>query len=96
MVAAHRRLPLGSRALVTNTRTRQCCVVQIIDRGPYVGGRIIDLSKAAASKLGLITSGTGRVRVDPIPANVSTEAALSAPVLVAATSRGLPPDSSLE
>lgn len=61
--AAHRTLPLGSRVRVTNTRNGESVVVRINDRGPYHGGRVIDLSTAAARTIGLIQSGTGRVRL---------------------------------
>lgn len=66
MTAAHRTLPLGTWVRVTNTRNNQSVVVQITDRGPYYGGRIIDLSRAAATELGMIRSGTARVHVDVV------------------------------
>lgn len=49
LTAAHRSLPFGTRVKVTNTRTGRSVVVRINDRGPYAGGRIIDLSAAAAA-----------------------------------------------
>lgn len=52
MTAAHRSLPFGSKVRVTNTKTKKSVVVTINDRGPYAGGRIIDLSKGANSRLG--------------------------------------------
>lgn len=61
MTAAHRSLPFGSRVKVTNERTGRSVVVRINDRGPFVGGRIIDLSKASAQALGI--SGVGRVTI---------------------------------
>ena len=72
LVAAHRFLPLGTRIAVTHLRNNRSVVVQIIDRGPYVGGRIIDLSHAAASEIGMIGSGTGRVRLDVLPPGALT------------------------
>lgn len=51
MTAAHKTLPLGSLVLVTNLETNHSVVVRINDRGPYVRGRIIDLSKGAARAL---------------------------------------------
>jgi rare lipoprotein A len=63
LTAAHRKLPLGTRATVTNLGNGRTVEVEINDRGPYVGGRIIDLSKAAARKLGMEHSGTAKVRV---------------------------------
>lgn len=64
MTAAHPRLPMGTRVRVTNLANGRAVVVRINDRGPYHGGRIIDVSYAAARKLGMIDSGTARVRVD--------------------------------
>jgi rare lipoprotein A len=63
MTAAHRRLPLGTIVAVTSLDTGRTVKVRINDRGPYVRGRIIDLSRAAARKLGLIGQGVGRVKV---------------------------------
>lgn len=63
MTAAHRRLPLGTVVAVTSLDTGRTVKVRINDRGPYVGGRIIDLSRAAAKRLGLIRQGVGRVKV---------------------------------
>lgn len=53
MTAAHRTLPLGSRVRVTHRLSGRSVVVRINDRGPFVGGRILDLSRAAARKLGV-------------------------------------------
>jgi rare lipoprotein A (peptidoglycan hydrolase) len=64
LTAAHRSLPFGTRVRVTNTRTGSSVVVRINDRGPFVGGRIIDLSRAAASQIGLTSSGVAAVKVD--------------------------------
>lgn len=63
MTAAHRSLPLGTVVTVTNQRTGKVIKVRINDRGPFVNGRIIDLSKAAAAKLGTKQAGVGRVCV---------------------------------
>jgi peptidoglycan lytic transglycosylase len=65
LTAAHRSLPLGTKVQVTNLRTQQHVVVKINDRGPYGGGkrRIIDLSEAAAQRVGLQARGTERVQV---------------------------------
>ncbi|MBL8251957.1 MAG: septal ring lytic transglycosylase RlpA family protein [Candidatus Competibacter sp.] len=67
MTAAHRRLPLGTRVKVTNLQNGRNIEVRINDRGPYRGGRIIDLSKAAAKRLAMHSSGVARVRVETIP-----------------------------
>lgn len=64
MTAAHRTLPLGSIVRVTNLDSRKSAVVRITDRGPFIEGRIIDLSQAAAKQIGLVQKGTGRVRVE--------------------------------
>ncbi|KPL49181.1 rare lipoprotein A [Xanthomonas axonopodis] len=61
--AAHKTLPLPSFALVTNTDTGQSVVVRVNDRGPFHDGRVIDLSYAAAVKLGITDKGTGNVEV---------------------------------
>jgi len=63
LTAAHRSLPFGTRVLVENLNNGRTVVVRINDRGPFIGGRIIDLSKAAAASIGMIGSGTAKVRV---------------------------------
>jgi rare lipoprotein A len=64
LTAAHRSLPFGTWVQVTNLSNGKSVEVEITDRGPYVGNRIIDLSRAAASALGMIESGTATVRVE--------------------------------
>lgn len=61
MTAAHRSLPFGTKVMVTDQRTGRQVQVTINDRGPFVGGRIIDLSKAAATELGFRNRGTTSV-----------------------------------
>lgn len=61
MTAAHRSLPFGTKVMVTDQRTGNAIEVTINDRGPFIGGRIIDLSKAAATKLGFRNRGTTSV-----------------------------------
>ena len=63
LTAAHRSLPFGTKVKVENLKNGRSVVVRINDRGPFVGGRIIDLTKAAARKLGFISSGIARVRL---------------------------------
>lgn len=63
LTAAHRTLPFGTRVQVTNLSNGKSVTVRINDRGPFKRGRIIDLSKAAAGKIDMISSGTARVRV---------------------------------
>ncbi|MDH6231261.1 rare lipoprotein A [Mesorhizobium soli] len=57
MTAAHRTLPLGSKVRVTNQSNGRSVIVRINDRGPFVKGRVLDLSKGAAAKLGFVSSG---------------------------------------
>lgn len=64
MTAAHRTLPFGTRVRVTNLRNGRSVVVRINDRGPFTGGRIIDLSRGAAKAIGMINSGVARVRLE--------------------------------
>ncbi len=66
LTAAHRSLPFGSRVKVTHLRSQRSVVVRINDRGPYGRGRIIDLSRAAAERLGMLRSGVAPVRVERI------------------------------
>ena len=63
MTAAHRTLPFGTRVRVTNLRNGRQVVVRINDRGPFRKGRVIDLSYAAARKLGFARRGLAKVRV---------------------------------
>ena len=63
MTAAHRILPLGTIVRVTNKNNGRSLVLRINDRGPFVGDRVIDLSRAAADKLDIITKGTAPVRI---------------------------------
>lgn len=64
LTAAHRTLPFGAIVRVTNLENRKSVVVRINDRGPFVEGRIIDLSRAAAQQIGLIGPGTALVRIE--------------------------------
>lgn len=57
LTAAHRSLPFGTRLKVTNRNNGRSVVVRINDRGPFIKGRVLDLSKGAASRLGFISSG---------------------------------------
>lgn len=63
LTAAHRTLPFGTCVRVTFVATGRWVEVRINDRGPFVAGRIIDVSAAAARELGLITLGVGRVKL---------------------------------
>ncbi len=64
MTAAHNTLPFGTFVMVTNLENGRSAKVRINDRGPFVGNRIIDLSYAAASVLGIVGPGTARVKLD--------------------------------
>lgn len=89
VTAAHPTLPLPSYVRVTNLETRRTIVVRVNDRGPFHPGRIIDLSYAAASKLGFANKGSARVAIETI---VSDD--LRAPTLAmetGASARALPP-----
>jgi len=61
--AAHRTLPFGTRLKVTNLRNGRSVQVVVNDRGPFAGGRVLDVSRGAARQLGMISSGTARVKV---------------------------------
>src|SRR5687767_11058450 len=63
LTAAHRTLPFGTVVDVTNPKTKQSVRVRVNDRGPYIGGRVIDLSYAAAQRIGLIEPGIGEVKI---------------------------------
>ena len=66
MTAAHKSLPFGTVVRVTDQHTGKSVQVKINDRGPFHRNRIIDLSKAAAAKLGIQRAGTGKVCVDAV------------------------------
>ncbi|HJW53151.1 MAG TPA: septal ring lytic transglycosylase RlpA family protein [Burkholderiaceae bacterium] len=66
MTAAHPTLPIPSYVRVTNVRTMRSVIVRVNDRGPFKSDRVIDLSYAAATKLGIVAAGTGEVEVERI------------------------------
>jgi len=66
LTAAHRTLPFGTRLRVTNVATGQSVTVRVNDRGPFVSGRIIDISTSAAETLGIIDQGIAKVKVDVV------------------------------
>jgi rare lipoprotein A len=83
LTAASRTLPMNSMVKVTNLDNGKSVVVRINDRGPYVGNRAIDLSRAAARKIGLTHKGTGAVKISllhraPLPAQIHARASQSA------------------
>jgi rare lipoprotein A len=66
MTAAHRSLPFGTVLSVENLKNGRRVMVRINDRGPFVGGRIIDVTRAAASRLGFLKDGVTKVRLTVI------------------------------
>lgn len=66
MTCAHRTLPFGTRILVTNPRNGNQVVVRVTDRGPYVRGRVIDLSYAAARELGFLSAGVAYMKLEVV------------------------------
>jgi peptidoglycan lytic transglycosylase len=66
LTAAHPTLPFGTRLRVTNTATGKSVTVRVNDRGPYVRGRVVDVSYSAAQALGMVGSGTANVKLDVV------------------------------
>jgi rare lipoprotein A len=67
LTAAHRTLPFGTRLRVTNLATGQSVTVRVNDRGPFIAGRIVDVSYAAAESLGMVGRGITKVKLDVVP-----------------------------
>ncbi|MFZ9521278.1 MAG: septal ring lytic transglycosylase RlpA family protein [Silvanigrellaceae bacterium] len=67
LTAAHPTLPFGTIVLVRRIATGRYALVRITDRGPFIANRTIDLSRAAAAKIGLLAAGVGRVELFVIP-----------------------------
>lgn len=61
LTAAHRKLPFGTFLKVTNLRNGESVIVRVNDRGPFIKGRILDLSLGAAKKIGLTNSGVAKI-----------------------------------
>jgi len=74
MTAAHRTLPLGTIVRVTNPENGKSALVRITDRGPFIEGRILDLSRAAADQIGIVQKGTAPVRIEVLktPGSIET------------------------
>ena len=68
LTAAHRSLPMGSRVKVLNLDNGRSVIVRIVDRGPFIHGRVIDVSTAVAVTLGFRDAGLAHVRIDPVSA----------------------------
>ncbi|QJR13062.1 Endolytic peptidoglycan transglycosylase RlpA [Usitatibacter rugosus] len=94
MTAAHKTLPIPSYAKVTNVRTGASVVVRVNDRGPFHGDRIIDLSYAAASRIGIASAGSGLVEVERVfggQAVVASASPVATPVNSAPVATALAP-----
>ncbi len=81
LTAAHRNLPLGTTVQVTNLRNKRTVLLRINDRGPNLDGRLIDVSWAAAQRLGFVQAGLTRVklRVVQYPKSATPESGTAAP-----------------
>lgn len=66
LTAAHPSLPFGTKLRVTNTTTGKSVTVRVNDRGPYVPGRVVDVSYSAAQALGMVNAGTAKVKLDVV------------------------------
>ena len=66
LTAAHPTLPFGTKLRVTNTATGRSVTVRVNDRGPYVPGRIVDVSYSAANALGMVNKGVANVKLDVV------------------------------
>ena len=66
LTAAHPTLPFGTRLRVTNVTTGRSVTVRVNDRGPYVPGRVVDVSHSAANALGMVQSGIAKVKLDVV------------------------------
>ena len=67
LIAAHRTLPFGSRIKVINLDNGRSAILKIVDRGPFIRGRIIDVSPTAADALGFLHAGIAHVRLETSP-----------------------------
>jgi peptidoglycan lytic transglycosylase len=87
MTCAHRELPLGSRIRVTNLLNLRSAVLKVNDRGPYVGGRILDVSQAAAKCLGFLGAGLAPVRIEIVSFPRHCITILPGPTILASATR---------
>jgi rare lipoprotein A len=67
LTAAHPTLPFGTKVRVTDVSTGRSVTVRVNDRGPFVRGRVIDVSYAAAQSLGMVGRGVAKVKLDVVP-----------------------------
>ena len=92
LTAAHPSLPLGTRVMVTNLENGRAVQVRVNDRGPFVDGRAIDLSYAAARTIGMVGPGTVRVRIEVLGPTIGVAAMpLAAPLAAPAAAPPAPP-----
>ncbi len=93
MTAAHKTLPLPTYVRVRNLRNNRSAIVRVNDRGPFLQNRLIDLSYAAASKLGIVASGTGIVEVEVVSPDDSKKQIAGAPAveIISTASAASPP-----
>ena len=66
LTAAHPTLPFGTKLRVTNVNTGRAVTVRVNDRGPYVAGRVVDVSYSAADALGMVGKGVAKVKLDVV------------------------------
>ena len=90
LTAAHRTLPLGTKAVVTNLETGKSVTVTINDRGPFVKGRKIDLSHAAAQKIGMSSKGVAKVKIETRARPATRKRTTKSPDAPVATNTDLP------
>lgn len=91
MTAAHKTHPYGTLIRVTRLDNKKSVVVRVNDRGPYISGRVVDVSKKAADQLDLTVDGTARVKVEVVQAPAEGETAAPAPPVVENKPRETPP-----
>jgi peptidoglycan lytic transglycosylase len=91
MTCAHRMLPLGTRIRVTNLLNLRSLVLNVNDRGPYVGGRVLDVSRGAAKGLGFLGAGLAPVRIEVVSYPRHCIIPQPGPAVVAAASTPLKP-----
>lgn len=84
MTCAHRTLPLGTTVRVTNLLTFRSVVLKVNDRGPYIPGRVLDVSRAAAKHLGFVGAGLAPVRIEVVRYPFQRLISLSRPALIPA------------
>lgn len=95
LTCAHRTLPLGSHVEIENLETRRSVILRVNDRGPFIRGRIVDVSRRAARELGFLGRGTAKVRLRPVtpdgrPAPVEASVELGDPYTIQVASLSEP------